>query len=100
MTILCLTGLRIPLEINQSIHRFNAVAGLVYFVIDQIFHSGLEFLTGLFFTSLGTVLGTLLLATLYTTGIQDTTYNVIADTRQVFDAATAQHYNRVLLQIV
>ncbi len=40
------------------------------------------------------------MATLYTHGVQCSPNDVIADTRKVFDAATADEHNRVLLQIV
>jgi len=40
------------------------------------------------------------MATLYTHGVQRSPNDVIADTRKVFDATTADEHNRMLLQIV
>jgi hypothetical protein len=40
------------------------------------------------------------MATVYTHGVQCSPDDVIADTRKVFNAATADEHNRVLLQIV
>ena len=46
------------------------------------------------------VLGTTVMATLYTHGVQCPPNDVIADTRKVLNAATADEHNGVLLQIV
>ena len=40
------------------------------------------------------------MSTLYAHGVQCAPNHVVADTRKVFDAATANEHNRVLLQIV
>ena len=40
------------------------------------------------------------MSTLYTHGVQCAPNHVVADTRKVFDATTANEHNRVLLQIV
>ena len=40
------------------------------------------------------------MSTLYTHGIQCAPNDVVTDTGKVFDAATANEHNRVLLQIV
>ncbi len=52
------------------------------------------------FVPFRSVLGTSVFSTLYTHGVQCSPNHVVADTRKVFDAATANEHHRVLLQIV
>src|SRR5438105_4550772 len=50
--------------------------------------------------TLGAVLGTALLATLHSHGVQGAANDVIAHAREVLHAAAADHHHRVLLEVV
>src|SRR5690606_9061075 len=54
-----------------------------------------QFSSGL--RTLGAVLGTTLLALGHAGGVERAAHHVVADARQILDAATAQQHNRVLL---